>query len=241
MGSTVRRLETATRKENILKETYNAAIQDLQYQIEGAKADYELADRLSKQLDYVAEASPGAVSQKAKLEAANKSVQAHLTLKRLLARNEHYKKLGEGLVDVKGEPVSFTSQSDLQPLKQMGLKLAKLSADEMSRLAKTTSKYRGGLKVLEVEPKSLAAENGIQTGDILVGLDKWETLTLDNVSWIAKQVAERPADPLGKNLIKFYIDRGTEMHFGFLPFVPAKETAPQETELDALPKVEISR
>ena len=31
------------------------------------------------------------------------------------------------------------------------------------------------------------------------------------------------------------------MRFGFIPFVSAKETAPQETELDVLPKIEISR
>ncbi len=243
MESARRRLETATRKARILKETYNAAVQDLQFQIEGAQADHELAETLSKQFGSAAE--KGAVSQKAILEAANKRVQAHLTLKRLLARYEHYKKLGEGIAESKGEPLTFTSQSDLQPLQQMGLKLGKLSADDTNRLAKTTNKYRGGLKVLEVEPKSLAADNGIQKDDILVGLDKWETVTLDNVSWIvtqfAKQVAERPSDPLGKNLIKFFIYRGTEMRFGYLPFDPAKETAPMETESDVLPKVEISR
>jgi hypothetical protein len=239
MANARRRLETATRKESILKQTYNAAIQDLQFQIEAAQADCELAETLSKQIGYSADM--GESTQKAKLEAANKSVQARMTMKRLQARYEHYKKLGEGIVGVKGETVSFTSQSDLQPLKQIGLKLAKLSSGEMSRLAKTTAKYRGGLKILEVEPNSLAAENGIQKDDILVGLDKWETITLDNVSWIAKQVAEQPADPLGKKFIKYFIFRGTEMRFGNLPFEPAKETAPQETELDVLPKVEISR
>jgi len=241
MASARRRLETATRKEKILKETYTAAIQDLQFQIEGAQADYELAETLSKQIDYIVEVNPGSVSQKAKLEAANKSVQARMTMKRLQARYEHYKKLGEGIADVQGETVTFTSDSVFQPLKQMGAKLRALSSDEMKELAKTTTKYRGGLKVQEVEPKSLAADNGIQKDDILVGLDKWETLTLDNVSWITKQVAERPADPLGKKLVKFFIYRGTEMRFGFLPFVPANEAAPQETELDVLPKVEVSR
>ena len=239
MATARRRLETATRKENILKETYHAAIQDLQFQIEGAEGDYELANKLSEQFDFLAQS--GEVPQKVKLEAANKSVQASLTLKRLMARYEHYKKLGERIVDVKGEAVSFTSQTNLQPLNQMGVKLAKLSADETSNLAKTTTKYRGGLKVLEVAPGSFAADNGIQKDDILVGLDKWETLTLDNVLWITKQVTERPANPLGKNLVKFFIYRGTEMRFGYLPFVPAKETAPQETGVDVLPKVETSR
>ncbi len=239
MASARRRLETATRKEKILKETYHAAIQDLQFQIEGAEGDYELANKLSEQFGFLAQS--GEVPQKVKLEAANKSVQARLTLKRLMARYEHYKKLGEGIVDVKGEMASFTSQTNLQPLNQMGVKLAKLSADETSNLAKTTTKYRGGLKVLEVEPGSFAADNGIKKDDILVGLDKWETLTLDNVSWITKQVAERPADPLGKNLVKFFIYRGAELRIGYLPFVLAKETAPQETELDVLPKVEVSR
>ena len=48
MAAARRRLETANRKETILKETYHAAIKDLQIQIEGAEGDYELANKLSE-------------------------------------------------------------------------------------------------------------------------------------------------------------------------------------------------
>jgi serine protease Do len=46
------------------------------------------------------------------------------------------------------------------------------------------SLLRGGLWLSDVTAGGLAAKAGLQKGDILLGLDKWETLNLDNVSFV---------------------------------------------------------
>ena len=54
-------------------------------------------------------------------------------------------------------------------------------------------------------------------GDVLVGMHIWETTTLDNVAYILK----RP-DFADLNPVKFFILRGDETLYGYLPLAPAK-------------------
>lgn len=90
----------------------------------------------------------------------------------------------------------------------LGLKLAPLPANQRNLVG---SRYRGGMKVLDVRPDSPASANGIMKGDILVGLHEWETITVENVSWIVTRSTELKLNPL-----KFYIVRGQETLFGHL-------------------------
>ena len=107
---------------------------------------------------------------------------------------------------------------------QLGLRLTLLPVTEVrSQLSKT--KYRGGMRVLEVKPESPAAANGIQKGDILVGLDKWETMSGDNIVWIMNQIAAQSPGADGQNQIKFYLVRGQETRYGHLPVASAPRTA----------------
>lgn len=46
------------------------------------------------------------------------------------------------------------------------------------------SLLRGGLWLTDVTAGGLAAKAGLQKGDILLGLDKWETLNLDNITFV---------------------------------------------------------
>ena len=73
------------------------------------------------------------------------------------------------------------------------------------------------VKQKKTSPSSPAAKQGIVIGDILVGMHIWETATLDNVSYILK----RP-DFAALNPVKFFILRGNETLYGYLPVVPAK-------------------
>jgi serine protease Do len=75
-------------------------------------------------------------------------------------------------------------------------------------------KYRGGMRVTEVRNDGPAAANGIQKGDVLVGLDKWETLSTDNVTWILNQQQAQLTD--GQVSMKFYLIRGQETRYGYL-------------------------
>lgn len=107
---------------------------------------------------------------------------------------------------------------------QLGLRLTLLPVSEVrSQLSKT--KYRGGMRVLEVKPDSPAAANGIQKGDVLVGLDKWETMSVDNITWIMNQIAAQQPGADGQNQVKFYLVRGQETRYGHLPIMSAPRTA----------------
>lgn len=69
--------------------------------------------------------------------------------------------------------------------------------------------YRGGMLVSEVRSGSPAAQNGIRTGDVLVGLHVWETVNQENVDYVLKHPNLRTFSPL-----KFYILREQETLYG---------------------------
>lgn len=93
--------------------------------------------------------------------------------------------------------------------KTFGLRLTKLKTDENGLVG---PRYRGGLRVVSVRNESAAATNGIQQGDILVGLHIWETISFENVSYVVEHPQLNDFSPL-----KFYVLRGEETLWGHLP------------------------
>ncbi|MDP6059904.1 MAG: polysaccharide biosynthesis/export family protein, partial [Pirellulaceae bacterium] len=91
------------------------------------------------------------------------------------------------------------------------------------------SRYRGGLKILEVRPESPAAKEGMRLGDVLVGLDKWETLESKNLVFALDQLKENHSDQL-----KFYLLRGNETLFGHLKLAPHPNLKSNSAEDNAL-------
>src|SRR4051794_21632345 len=90
----------------------------------------------------------------------------------------------------------------------LGLRLAVMDQDEFKSLS---TRYRGGLTVLEVRPGSPAAQQGIRRGDVLVGMHIWETISLENIAYILER------DDLSKlDSIVFYIIRGSDTLYGHL-------------------------
>jgi serine protease Do len=98
---------------------------------------------------------------------------------------------------------------------QLGVRLATAPTQAVRQLS---SRYRGGMRVTAVRPNSPAAREGIRSGDILVGLHKWETTSHDNIAYILESKEFADAQPA-----KFYILRGTETLYGQLR-VPARDT-----------------
>jgi len=92
--------------------------------------------------------------------------------------------------------------------KEIGLRLQPAAAGKVQKLQ---ARYRGGLVVTEVRPNGPAAEQGIKEGDILVGLHVWETIALENISYILDKSQEEHLNP-----IKFYVLRGRETLFGHI-------------------------
>jgi membrane-associated protease RseP (regulator of RpoE activity) len=68
---------------------------------------------------------------------------------------------------------------------------------------------RGGLEVTDLRRDSPAARAGIISGDILVGLGPYETVTTENVSWLAND-----QDLSKRASIKFFVIRHGQIHRG---------------------------
>ena len=92
--------------------------------------------------------------------------------------------------------------------REIGVRLQVTPAGKVQKLQ---SRYRGGLMVTEVREGGPAFEQGIRDGDILVGLHVWETIAIDNISYILDK-----ADAEHLNPIKFYVLRGRETLFGHI-------------------------
>lgn len=87
----------------------------------------------------------------------------------------------------------------------LGVRLAKVSQGDKSL---SGSKYNGGLQVVSVRHGSPAAVSLIRQGDVLVGLDKYETVTPENVTWILDRRTDTPGP------LKFHIVRSKETLWG---------------------------
>ncbi len=90
----------------------------------------------------------------------------------------------------------------------LGMKLAEVPDDDFS---KVSTRYHGGLKVTAVREGSSAEKRGIRKGDVLVGLHIWETIKLENVTYILDRPDFKQFQPL-----KFYVLRGSETLYGHL-------------------------
>ncbi len=92
----------------------------------------------------------------------------------------------------------------------LGVELEAVPGDVFRRKYRT--RYRGGLTVQRVRSGSPAADQGILTGDILVGMHIWETITMKNVAYIMSRPNFDEFSP-----IKFYILRDNDVLYGHLP------------------------
>jgi serine protease Do len=88
----------------------------------------------------------------------------------------------------------------------LGLRLAPL---KNAKLHLTGSRYSGGMMVTAVRANGPAAQNGIQKGDVLVGLHIWETVNFDNVTYVLNSKKLSTFNP-----VKFYILRGRNTLYG---------------------------
>ncbi len=93
----------------------------------------------------------------------------------------------------------------------LGFKLEALSKSHLNQVG---PKYRGGMRIFEIRPDGPAAANDIQRGDILVGLDKWETTSPNNVDWILSQNAEKSSSRTVS--LKYIVIRNGETRTGSL-------------------------
>jgi len=96
--------------------------------------------------------------------------------------------------------------------KRLGVKVAPVGAEAV---AKANPQLRGGLHVMDVAAGSVAATAGIQKGDVLVGLHLWETLNLDNVTFVLNHKDLSTFLPL-----KYFVARDGKLKDGWITSVP---------------------
>lgn len=92
----------------------------------------------------------------------------------------------------------------------LGMELETIAPEQFHR--KFQTRYRGGLSIANVRPNSAAAQQGIRRGDVLVGMHIWETVSLENVNYILNHPDFAQHSP-----VKFFILRGNETLYGYLP------------------------
>lgn len=92
---------------------------------------------------------------------------------------------------------------------RFGMQLIEIPPQKFER---GSSQFKGGLKIVTVRAGSPAARQGVRSGDILVGLHKWETASASDLSYVMKQ-----PKVLQNQSVKFFIMRNEETLFGHLP------------------------
>jgi serine protease Do len=122
------------------------------------------------------------------------------------------------LASLKLADLPETLKTPMQPSWELlGLELRSLPAEEFKAMNQT--RYRGGLSIISVRPNSPAANQGLKVGDVLVGMHIWETVSMENISYILKRPDFATLSP-----VKFFILRGDETLYGYLP-LPSMRTA----------------
>ena len=96
--------------------------------------------------------------------------------------------------------------------KKLGMKVAPVGA---GAVAKANPQLRGGLQITDVAAGGVAATAGIQKGDVLVGLHLWETLNIDNVTFVLNHKDLSTFLPL-----KYFVARDGKLKDGWITSVP---------------------
>lgn len=89
-----------------------------------------------------------------------------------------------------------------------GMRLTPIAEEDLRKLR---VRYHGGLRVMAVQSEGPAARQGIQAGDVLVGMHVWETASKDNMLYILNHSDFEKFQP-----IKFYVLRGKETLYGHM-------------------------
>ncbi len=94
----------------------------------------------------------------------------------------------------------------------IGVRAKAVSPTAMKRLnSRMQTNHRGGLYVTAVRPGSSAAQQGIQVGDVMLGIHGWQTATLDDLQGIL----EHPDMQRGSRA-KFYLVRREQTLYGHM-------------------------
>ncbi|HZZ79357.1 MAG TPA: trypsin-like peptidase domain-containing protein [Gemmataceae bacterium] len=95
---------------------------------------------------------------------------------------------------------------------KLGVQLATVRSDAVSR---ANRQLHGGLEVTSISSTGPAARAGLRKGDILVGLHSWETVSVDNVTYVLNH-----RDLASFNPVPFFILRDGQIQRGQVAVLP---------------------
>jgi serine protease Do len=124
----------------------------------------------------------------------------------VVRRNDQEQKLDVVLAG-SDRMIRHASTTDLVWTK-LGLQLTPVPAEQVSRI---NAQLHGGLEISNVLPEGVAGKAGLKKGDILVGLQQWETVTIDNVNYVLSH-----PDLASFNPMSFFILRNGQVRRGNL-------------------------
>jgi len=111
--------------------------------------------------------------------------------------------------EIKGRPAFNVQKLTDEEIVWKNLGILTTSVAGSSLTIAGNRKYNGGLLVQNVRSNSPAARQGIQNGDILLGILRWETLSLENVIFVLEQPEIQHAEQ-----VKFLIARNGKVMLG---------------------------
>ncbi len=183
----------------------------------------ETAGLRSVVVDYL---EPGSAAARSGLErgdillaAADTSIAASVDLERALFdrpagdrialryRHNGQEKTTEVALESLGDPIWQKLGLRLRPVGSDQVRIYPVGGSDSAR--SNSPQFRGGLAIVEVRPGSPAHRSGVQRGDILVGLDKFEMLSSDNVQYVLNQ-----SETAGSPALKFYVLRNNQLQDG---------------------------
>ncbi|MEO1495609.1 MAG: trypsin-like peptidase domain-containing protein [Planctomycetota bacterium] len=123
---------------------------------------------------------------------------------------------GRGVAPVQAAGAVAGSERDEATWQVLGLEL---ETEPRKTFNSLNTKYRGGMRVVDVRTNSAAARKGIRSGDILVGMHRWETASQSDIEYIIanNSLAKMPA-------VKFYVLRDGDTLYGEMAVAAAGKT-----------------
>ena len=103
----------------------------------------------------------------------------------------------------------------------LGVRVRSVDAATMRRInARMRTRYNGGLQITTVRPGSTAASQGVEVGDVLLGIHGWQTVTARDLAGIL----DHPEVKEGSRA-RFYIVRRDEMLYGHFQLAAEQASA----------------
>lgn len=156
-----------------------------------------------------------------------KSASVKLTMGAVSKKN---RVVSEYTPEIKGRPEFNVEKLTDEEIvwKHLGILTSSVAGSSMTIAG--NRKYNGGLLVQNVRANSPAARQGIQNGDILLGIQRWETLSLENVIFVLEQPEIHRAEQ-----VKFLLARNGKVMLGHFSGKDLASESPLATVSGASP------